>query len=516
MARILVQAGKHPLTPLTHEQSLAISSMGVFGSNSGNALFYSGVFRALSTPDSTLVPDGYLYRRREPSREHAAKINDSYDHFVLPMANAFKPRFYPALQRMTKLIHNVKIPVSVIGVGAQMPFGRAFEDIDDEFKKVVGDFAAAVLEHSPSLGVRGEYTADLLVHMGFDESQIRVIGCPSLFTFGAAKAPVKKVDEITPDSKIAFNASPSVKGIGEFLEANTQTYQNSVVVAQEIERLRLMLWGEETPNKKEDRRLPVHRDHPLYLQDRLRMFVDPHVWFNYLSEFDFCVGTRIHGNVAGMLGGTPSLVLAHDSRTTELAQFTGIPYRMFTEIKDTPLHELYAEADWSQFEGKQAKNFENYKDFLDSHNLQHVFTPGNENPEYDKALASDKYPGPVHSLTAEGELGRRQIIERLTWLRQGYKGDFARPFYAYKPPVGGPKLIDQDKTRQAILDLRAEVKELRSLLNTQSADLAAVRDAEPEPEDPQRSLASRARSAAGRVRRNVKKQVREAKARRNK
>src|SRR5699024_4947713 len=135
----------------------------------------------------------------------------------------------------------------------------------------------------------------------------------------------------------------------EFLEENMAKYPNSVVVAQEVERLALMLWGQNSV-KKENRRLPVHKDHPIYLQDRLRMYVDPHIWFKELGEsYDFCVGTRIHGNVAGMLGGTPSLVLAHDSRTTELARFTGIPYRMFSEVQDKPLAELYAEADYSQF-----------------------------------------------------------------------------------------------------------------------------------------------------------------------
>lgn len=500
MTRILMQAGKHPLTPLTHEQSLAISSVGVFGSNSGNALFYSGVSRALSTPDTTIVPDGYLYRRREPTPEHAAKINDSYDRFVMPMANAYKMRFLDQLERLTKLVTNLTIPVSVIGVGAQMPYGRSFNDINGDYKRTVRRFTAAVLDRSPSVGVRGEYTADLLVHLGFDESQIRVIGCPSLFTFGAAKEPVRKVEHLVEDSKIAFNATPSVHGVTEFLEANAEKYDRSVVIAQESERLALMLWGENS-SKKEDPRLPVHRDHPLYLQDRMRMFVDPHVWFNYLGGYDFCVGTRIHGNIAGMLGGTPSLVLAHDSRTTELAQFTGIPYRMFHEVKDMDVAELYAEADYSQFEKRQAENLETYKSFLDSHGLDHVFTPGNENPEYDEKLASESFPGPVHTLAASGDMGRRQIVERMAWLRQGYKGDFARPAYAYKPPVGGPKLIDQDKMRQSVRELQSEVKELRALSAQQAADGRA-------PRSPKESLSSQVKTIAEKTRRRVKRELR--------
>ena len=47
---------------------------------------------------------------------------------------------------------------------------------------VVRDFVAAVLDRGPSIGVRGELTADFLRRLG--SRDVEVIGCPSMFFHG--------------------------------------------------------------------------------------------------------------------------------------------------------------------------------------------------------------------------------------------------------------------------------------------------------------------------------------------
>ena len=66
---------------------------------------------------------------------------------------------------------------------------------------------------------------------------------------------------------------------------------------------------------------PITLDHPLIRSDRVRFFLDPKTWFDHLAQYDFSFGTRIHGNIAALLAGTPALLLAHDSRTLELAEY---------------------------------------------------------------------------------------------------------------------------------------------------------------------------------------------------
>ena len=76
-----------------------------------------------------------------------------------------------------------------------------------------------------------------------------------------------------------------------------------------------MLWGEEHAQET-DPGIP-RPDHPLVTEDRIRFPVEAWTWLEYLRDFDFATGTRLHGNVAALLAGVPAVLLAHDSRTLE-------------------------------------------------------------------------------------------------------------------------------------------------------------------------------------------------------
>ena len=62
----------------------------------------------------------------------------------------------------------------------------------------------------------------------------------------------------------------------------------------------MVLWGEE-PGAGIDLSLPLHTRHPLYLEDKVRFPLETWRWLDYLRDFDFAVGTRLHGNVAALL-----------------------------------------------------------------------------------------------------------------------------------------------------------------------------------------------------------------------
>ena len=93
--------------------------------------------------------------------------------------------------------------------------------------------------------------------------------------------------------------------------------------------------------------VPIYLDHPLVASDRIRFCLDPKTWFDHLATYEFSFGTRIHGNIAAVLAGTPAVVLAHDSRTLELAAYHKIPHRQLRSLdgRVDPV-ELHAEADW--------------------------------------------------------------------------------------------------------------------------------------------------------------------------
>lgn len=457
MSRILIRAGKDPRTVMSHEQSLAVSRLGVFGSNSGNMLFYSAVHRALSVPGTELVPDAYYFERPAATAKDVRKVNEEYDRVVLPMANSYRDTFLPHLERLAWMTEQLTIPVNVIGIGAQLPYGTKFDTLPDDYVRVVKRFTAAVLDKSASIGVRGEYTAEMLEHLGFPSDGIRVIGCPSMFGNGQLGPLERRTDRLDASSPIAISYTPKVKGVDQLVNANTERYPNSVIIPQQHHRLALMLWGENPGSY--NRRMPIHTEHPLYVQDRMRFFVDAKPWTDFMATQHFTFGTRIHGNVAGVLAGTPAVVLAHDSRTVELSRYHGIPWRLFAELPaDIDAQELYENADFDEFGKRQPETFQQYRDFLAHNDLENVFEPGKENPEYDEAIAKAKFPGPVHTLMAKGEVGRRQVMERLRWLRQGHTGDQHRTQLPEERPFGSqssPETLESLARRVAKLEQRA-------------------------------------------------------------
>jgi hypothetical protein len=69
-------------------------------------------------------------------------------------------------------------------------------------------------------------------------------------------------------------------------------------------------------------------------------FGDVQSWMNFLTRFDFVVGTRVHGAMLAIQAGIPAACIAHDSRTLELCETMGIPVRRYNEIGKLTLDNL--------------------------------------------------------------------------------------------------------------------------------------------------------------------------------
>src|SRR5690625_7501579 len=92
------------------------------GGNVGNLIYAYSVYRTLMTQNTKIEPD-YYNTNSDPKR--AAKINEKYDCYIIPLADAFRPNFAPLLRSYTRLIKQLKIPVYVIVVGLRAQIGRA-------------------------------------------------------------------------------------------------------------------------------------------------------------------------------------------------------------------------------------------------------------------------------------------------------------------------------------------------------------------------------------------------------
>jgi len=412
--RILVRAGKDPLTPLSAARSLSVRHDGVFGSNAGNMLFYTAAWRTLLADGVELVADGYSSERDAADRV-VSRIDAECDRFVIPLANAFRTSFVPQLERLTEVIRRVDVPVTVLGVGAQLPLGATVDAAPEGLRETVRSFVAAVLDRSPSIGVRGGFTRDFLASLGFGDDVIDVIGCPSLYGYGS-DGRVRETTSLTPSSRLAVTYSPYLRHAGPFVREVTSRFADSYVVPQTVEALALMLWGEPTRYaRKAD--LPETPDHALYRSDRMRFFVDATTWIDTLRERDLVVGTRIHGTIAGLLAGTPSILIAHDSRTRELAEFHRIPYRRKGAMRKVDVERWYDEADFDGFRTAHPQNLETFRRFIERHGLAH--TLGEPRPRFDRALEDVAFAPPVRTPHGPRAREARPLGER--WRRRAVR-----------------------------------------------------------------------------------------------
>jgi len=261
------------------------------------------------------------------------------------------------------------------------------------------------LDHSPSIGVRGERTRDYLNSLGFGDEHVKVIGCPSMFMYGPDLHVEKKVESLSVDSAIALNVSPYVAEMGPISLYAAEHFPHLVYMAQNIQTLELMLYGSYPKGKRmaaaAAKGAPITLDHPLIRSDRVRFFLDPKTWFDHLARYDFSFGTRIHGNIAALLAGTPALLLAHDSRTLELAEYHEIPHRTISTIEDDANANaitLYAECDWNRLNKAHPDRWDTFAGFLNDHNLTHVYNDGEDASAFDERLAATAFPPPVRTL----------------------------------------------------------------------------------------------------------------------
>jgi hypothetical protein len=385
MKRILLRSGKDPFEIASPEATIESN---IIADNCGNLVFMEAAHKILSAPGVEVVAD-----RLSVSPRDAARINAEYDAYVVPLANAFRPSFEPLLIRLTQVIERLRIPVVILGVGAQGSVDydtRRLKPIE----RSVRAFTRAVLDRSPTIGVRGELTRDYLRGLGFHD--VEVIGCPSMFMWGENMRVEKRVPGLEHDARISLNVSPYVKAMGSVVMANIERYPNLSYVAQDIATLELLVWGEPSKVAATQSQVPVHASHPLFAQLRARFYVDPWPWIHDLREVDFSFGTRIHGNIAALLAGTPAYVFAHDSRTLELARYFGIPHRAMRDVSpDVDPADLYAEADFTALNDGHPARLATFLDYLSRNGLDHIFAHDGSAEAFDSRIAATVYPPAV-------------------------------------------------------------------------------------------------------------------------
>lgn len=395
MTKILMRAGMSPLDNFDHKKVLLKN---LFWKNTGNMLFPYSIMRILMREDTQI---DVMRTSKAYPQETIDEWNETYDYFVIPLANAFRSTFRKELTLMADLVKRLKMPCIVIGVGVQSGVDgpKAGEESFDEESRL---FMDAVLEKSAIVGVRGEFTADFLKKLGYiEEKHFTVVGCPSMYTHGP-KLPFRMPGEITPKSRVSVNCKINIpQELVSFVFNSARRFEDYQYVPQGIDDLLLLYAGISVdrtayPNIKEGYPWQMHAD--ICATGHELGFTDVRSWLQFLSTRDVSFGTRIHGNIAAVQAGTPAFIFAPDGRILELARYHNIQHMMARDLKeDTDIFEVLSHADFSKILDGHEARFQHYLDFLNQNGIPHIYQ---QDEQYGRSIFDEQmellpFHGPI-------------------------------------------------------------------------------------------------------------------------
>lgn len=396
--KILIRAGMLPTQSLNY---IDLIKKNYFGTNVGNLVYQYSVCKTLMTEDVEFIPTGYNFANID--KKKIAKWNETYDSFVIPLADAFREDFQDELVALTNLVKKLKIPCYVIGVGVKAPLGdvnNIHYKNDDSIKK----FFKAVLNKSAMVGLRGEITANYLKGLGFvPEKHFTVIGCPSLYMNRELKI---RDTNISPDSRVAFNLSPFAnEETVSYILNNAKLFREYYYIPQNLSDLKVMYAGAKRGGIKTES-FPTDFFNPIFKDDHARFPNSFTTWQRFMKTLDFSFGTRLHGNIAGVVSGTPTLHIAFDARTQEVTNYHHLAHVSLKDVQNSKnIFDLIEKVDFHEPEKYQEANFNHYIDFLNANGLRHIYLPG-ETAQLEKELENVKFKGMLTPTSAE----RPQII----------------------------------------------------------------------------------------------------------
>lgn len=208
------------------------------------------------------------------------------------------------------------------------------------------------------IGVRGEYTADVLSRNGI--RNIQVIGCPSMYLPFDYEFKIWKKDAGPQHVNVNMRSmfSPLSKQEMRFLVYAAN--HNCGFCEQTNHPF--------TPQIYND--APTFEYLNTWFSSNKMIYFDVEDWREYMSQMDFSMGCRFHGNVIALWEHVPSLFVTIDSRTEELCQHFSLPTISLEEFdRDKDMRYYYDLADYSDFNKYYANRLDEFITFLKTNHL---------------------------------------------------------------------------------------------------------------------------------------------------
>ncbi len=357
--KFLLVLGKDHRKPFNYSSHHSVVKSRI-GGNTGNIVFEFALQSALKDKCYDVRENG-LGSLLAITPEEINYINENYSSLVLLPANIISIYMKDMLPLMTKLFHQIKIPVHVISAGAQSCNSYSTTFIT-EIKNEAYDFFKLVLNNRGKIGLRGFFSHEVFNQLGFSYDDAKVIGCISMMAKGRDLQVNKK--EVSMEN---FNLTTN--GFRLWNDVTHRyiftKYPRSTFVDQD--EFYKLLYLPDALTWKECQYLADSTHHwlKLYLNNRIKIYCDFLDWYNDLKneQYHFSFGCRIHGNIMSLLAGIPAYIDAFDSRTRELAEYFNIPNSFFPKGYPDP-YNLFCHTDYTKFNNTFKDKYDTMYAFL--------------------------------------------------------------------------------------------------------------------------------------------------------
>ncbi|MCZ8152421.1 MAG: polysaccharide pyruvyl transferase family protein [Rhodobacteraceae bacterium] len=285
-------------------------------------------------------------------------------------------------------IERLGLPVVVFGLGSRAPIGQSLKEVAVHPATV--RLLKVLSDHTSTIAVRGAFTADLCRQLGIHN--VEVIGCQSCymscrpdFRFPAlTSAPdlSRSIVNFTRQAResalfeAAMAARATVIGQASFFEEELRKLPPVTAMEDIPEEIRSLI----SPSLL---RMITRRQITLgalqeWTRDGFQQFYTVPDWFAFLARgFDFCIGTRFHGNMASLQAGIPTMWVVHDMRTQEFCDLLGLPNLPLAALQSgKPLARLVeTHFDKTAFDRRYPENYARFHAYLERHGVPHRLAP---------------------------------------------------------------------------------------------------------------------------------------------
>lgn len=339
--------------------------MAAAGYNTGNMLFTNAVWEQI---DGAKQAVGFKF--------NPEKLNKSLSAVVIPAANWFSSSV--DFSDLANRVEQLDIPVVMIGLGAQDGSYSHEIDVPEGTVRLV----RAVAERSKSVSVRGNYTKAVLEKYGI--TNVTVTGCPSLYQeFRPGADKLLAATARNSDGPLLLHSTryyASHRPFAETPSVHRDIFQLAFATATDLlmqsepEEISMMVPSAEKPDITPETMglmLQIYgasnqAELEAYIAKHARVFFDVSRWSAAMLSYGRVFGTRLHATIMALNSGVPAMLVCHDSRTQEVAEFAKLPSTAPEEgsLSDEGIRKMFQSADFEAFRKARKINAATYFEFL--------------------------------------------------------------------------------------------------------------------------------------------------------